>query len=528
MGSLPTLNPPQPIDVGKLVQLKSLIQAQPYQQQALEQEQQSRALAIQNQQYEIAQRQAINQAYRDAVQPDANGQPQFDTDKLTKALAASGHGEAIPGIMKGITDYQKSHADLQKAQNEVEVQGRDAGGAAGYAISKANYDPNLADAILEHQMSQPNLDPQHAQMYQQMRQQIQQDPTKVKQLADQLIAQSPKYTELQTQEAAAEARASSSRTAAARLEAELPGGPLYDPAKAELSDFLKNPPKGYKPTATDYLRYKGSVGPTATFAIQAGAFAQPPNPAAAAAAAAAPTPQAGAEAALQRLDPRMRATVKQVGEYQQKKSEILARLPGAAKENFNAALDAAYPNYSEQNYDARHKMVLDYTSGKTSQQINAINTAGGHLAALADAADALKNNNVQLVNLIANKVGVAIGKDPVTTFNTIVHRVGPELAAAYIQGGGGEGERGTTAADFDPKLGPDQLKSNLAITAKLLGSKISSNENQWKQTMERDDFRDRFLSPEAKAAFARLSPTTKTTSKQSTGGFNWGSFSEHK
>jgi hypothetical protein len=515
LGPLPTLNPPRATDLGQLAQTSLMLQAGPLELQQRRQAIQAQQLGIQEQQYQLQQRQAINDAYRQAVQPDANGQPQFDTDKLTKALAASGHGEAIPSIMKGITDYQKSHADLTEAQQKIEVASRDAGGAAGYAIQKANYDPGLADSIIQHQLSTPGLDAQHAQQYQQLRQQIQQNPQSVKQIADQLVAQSPKYTELSSQEATAAARQKTADIAEQRLAWEKQGG--LSPDKRELNTWLKDHPGKDE---ADFMKYKASLAPAATFAINAGAFATPPSPAA----AAAPTP----EAALAKLDPKMRATVKEVGEYQQKKSEILQRLPGAAKENFNAALDAVYPNYSEANYDTRHKMMLDMTSGASSKQIGAINTAGGHLNELADAADALKNNNVQLINQVANKIGVAIGQNPVTTFNTIVHRVGPELAAAYIQGGGGEGERGTTAADFDPKMGPDQLKSNLAITAKLLGSKISSTENQWKTTMERDDFRDRFLSPEAKAAFQRLSPSTKTTSKQSTGGFNWSIMPEHK
>jgi hypothetical protein len=90
--------------------------------------------------------------------------------------------------------------------------------------------------------------------------------------------------------------------------------------------------------------------------------------------------------------------------------------------------------------------------------------------------------------------------------NTIIHRVGPELTAAYVQGGGGEGERGTTAADFDPSLGNKQLKDNAAITATLLRSKIGSIENQYKNTMGRDDFQQRFITPEAQKTLQKLSP----------------------
>ena len=70
----------------------------------------------------------------------------------------------------------------------------------------------------------------------------------------------------------------------------------------------------------------------------------------------------------------------------------------------------------------------------------------------------------------------------------------------------GKEERGTTAADFDANLPPQTLKSNLGITAQLLRSKIGATENNYKQTMGRDDFQQRFITPEAQASLQRWSP----------------------
>jgi len=162
------------------------------------------------------------------------------------------------------------------------------------------------------------------------------------------------------------------------------------------------------------------------------------------------------------------------------------------------------PEFNVQRADLRR----DYTTGKQSQEINAINTALGHAGVLADAIDALKNGNVKALNLLANQAGVQVGKTPVTTFSTIVHRLGPELTKAYIQSGGTLGERGTNEEDFNPNLGPDQLKTNVAITTKLLRSKIGSLENQWNQNASpgMQKFGDRFIMPSAKRVLDTLSP----------------------
>jgi len=162
------------------------------------------------------------------------------------------------------------------------------------------------------------------------------------------------------------------------------------------------------------------------------------------------------------------------------------------------------PQWSEQ----RAQIRKDFTVGKHSTEINAINTAMGHVGVLGDAIDALNNNDIKALNRIANFVGVQTGKDNVTTFNTIVHRVGPEIAKAYIGAGGSAGERGSDEKDFDPSLGPQQLKSNVGITAKLLRSKIGALENQWNQNKSDSmpSFQDRFITPEAKAQLDKWAP----------------------
>ena len=253
--------PANPVQqLSQLAQVQNLLQAGP-------QEAQLRQQQIDQNDYELKQRQAINNAYKSAVNVDpATGQPSFDTNALTRTLAASGHGEAIPQILKGINDYQKSHVDLQEAQQKVDTSSRDAAGAAGYAIRSANYDPGLTTSIIQHQLATPNLDPQHQQMYNQMLQAIQQDPSKVKPLADQMVAMSPKYTELASQDEANKARALAAQ-------AKMPGGPLANVDRSEMTSWQQKQQAAGKPSSpADFMAYKASLAPTIALnlAAQAG------------------------------------------------------------------------------------------------------------------------------------------------------------------------------------------------------------------------------------------------------------------
>lgn len=202
------------------------------------------------------------------------------------------------------------------------------------------------------------------------------------------------------------------------------------------------------------------------------------------------------------LNPKQEATVQAILDGRMTPPSSFA-LKTPYWQNIMGAVFEKDPQFSEQ----RAQLRKGYTVGPQSKEINAINTAMGHVGVLGDSIDALNNGDVRALNAVANRVGVEIGKDPVTTFNTIVHRVGPEISRAYVGAGGGEAERGTTEKDFDPNLGPQQLRSNVAITARLLRSKIASLENQWNQNApEGQDFQSRFIMPEAQRQLDKWAP----------------------
>src|SRR5262249_30414986 len=104
----------------------------------------------------------------------------------------------------------------------------------------------------------------------------------------------------------------------------------------------------------------------------------------------------------------------------------------------------------------------------------------------------------------ANGLGLATGNSAVSVFNTIVHRLGPEIEGAYLAGGGPAGDRGTTQKDFDANLGYTQLKDNIQVSAKLFRWRIGQNEYQWSQIMGKQPM-PFTLSPEAEHAFQQIS-----------------------
>jgi hypothetical protein len=539
MGTIPAPNIPQDIAVAsqqnsaaeyaRVAALKQqTAQSQQQTQQAAAmgpgqlqmQQEQVRAAQMQN-----AQVDAMNRAYQGAFKPDANGNMALDTDALQQSLAQNHAGSAIPQIMKGITDYQTAVATHQEQMQKIQTGARDTLGNLGYTIQQAKYDPQLVHTLLADELNDPSLPPQQKQQIAQMQQQIAQNPALIQQMADQWVSQSPaqQAKEIQRQEAAAKATTAgaeqqkanaadwkdfpalgvSMNTRTGEQRSVSGGAVMTDQMMDSKAQNLMQKQKANQPldpSDTAWLqayRERKTLVPQFTINANTTGAGMIPNAAGTGGAGAAP-PTADS------IPNSIKGTVQQILDYR-------AQLPPAGRNNpTNTAIrywvNALDPQHDYTTFPARNKLMTSFTSGPESHQINAVNTALGHVGVMSDAIDALNNTNIPALNAIANKLGVAVGNTPATTLQTIVHRVGPELAAAYIQGGGGEGERGTTADDFSVNKGTAQLKANAAITAQLLRSKIGSLQNQYEQTMGRQDFQQRFITPEAQRTLTQLSP----------------------
>lgn len=252
------IQPPQqqtnPLEEYKnLIGLKSLLNTQQLQQQLApgqiqEQQQRIKSGELENQQQQMAvsQTQAINKAYSDALSVDENGNPNIDQQHLQKSLAASGHGAAIPTILKNTADYQKSFADAQKAQQDVQSSMQDSMGSVGKAIQSANYDPGVADLLLQHQLATPNLPAAYKQQLMQTEQQLKTNPAAIKTIADSLVATSQKQQQFQNALQVAGVRANT-------------------PEAKELTDFLSRNPDM---SASDYPGWKEKQTAQASQAAQ--------------------------------------------------------------------------------------------------------------------------------------------------------------------------------------------------------------------------------------------------------------------
>jgi hypothetical protein len=426
----PPAQPPNALDqASKIVQLRSLMQNQPLQQQALQQQVQAGGLGIQQQQQDLAARQALNQAYAGAMTTDSNGQATLDPNKLQQALASGPAAYQTPSVMKNIVDFQKSSVDLQTARADLQAKQADMEGSAAAAVKAAGYDPALAHIVFDSLPQTPQL--------QQIRQQID-NPQALKQIVDAAIQASPKQRELGAADTTAQARATEANTGAQRLNAQMnPQSSLYDPSQASIA-------LGTAPGAQQIQQNR-----IQTAAQTAGAEESARMPGEMALAA--------QRQALSQGDPMAAARLLVSGDATL--SELKAR--GATPEYIQQALNGAHQlsngQYNAQQAEAQYEVAKSPTNTAVFQSVKSLTAPGGTLDQIQAAAKDIPQGQIPALNSIADWTKAATGNGPMAKYAALA--VGAADDYSKVMGGG-------TGSDSSRQAALNLFKANMSPEAR--------------------------------------------------------------
>lgn len=162
------------------------------------------------------------------------------------------------------------------------------------------------------------------------------------------------------------------------------------------------------------------------------------------------------------------------------------------------------PNFDAVNYNARATTRKDFTSGKSSQSINALNTVIGHMKVLSDAADQLNNSSVPMWNTVANYSEKAMGDPRMQQFDATKKAVVDELTRVYRGSGGSEGDIKTWSDQINSSGSPAQLHGVIAQIGDLLESKVNALGEQYNQGMGTTAKPIRLTTPTAQSALETL------------------------
>jgi hypothetical protein len=507
-----------------------------------QQQQELGALQLQEQRQKIADQQKVNDAYAAAYTKNDAGVITLNRDALASSLAQHNLGQHIPAMLETLDKADKSTADALKARAQADTAMRDATGALANGVRIAGYTPDAFMVAISHMVQNKLISPDDARPYVQA---VQQDPSHVKALVDQILAQSPKQTELGTAGRTADARVQSAQTGADRLTAELPKisaetlrttqettgtQPMTLKQQADLkrqANTLAEQQRHNRATEAAANPFAGYAGPSASAPISqanppmaslppSGAppapaprpptpgTSRPGGPSTVPAPASAAVPQGlTGDAYLQTLPPEIANEVKAYAEGRRPFPQGFA-LKSPYFQTLIRMVGQYDPSFDAVNYNGRNKARLDFTAGASAKQITALNTVVGHLGDLAGKSDALGNSSFQDYNAIKNWIKTKVGSSDVTNFNTVKKGVTDELTRVWRQAGGSEQDIKTWGESLNAAQSPEQLSGAFSTITGMIGARLDALENQKQQGLGKTGADIRIITPQSKAILDRL------------------------
>jgi hypothetical protein len=201
---------------------------------------------------------------------------------------------------------------------------------------------------------------------------------------------------------------------------------------------------------------------------------------------------------LQTVPAQWRQTVKKIANYDEDPTKV-ASMRGGMREQLMQWVNQVNPAYDASQFSNRAPTRKAYTTGTQGQQINALNTAIGHLDQLIPIAEKLNNGSFVPGNEVMNRLSSMFGSQQVTNFETLKDALAGEVASVLSKGAATVSGIQAEKEKIKGASSPQQLAGYVKTLIPLLGSKLSALDYQYHQAMGPDD------------AFSALSPTSKST-----------------
>ena len=213
------------------------------------------------------------------------------------------------------------------------------------------------------------------------------------------------------------------------------------------------------------------------------------------------------DAYLATLDPGTARWVKMLDDGRMKYPNAMSQRNPEMQRKLAAALQYN-PDLDAVNAETRFKTRIDFTSGMSSKNLAALNTAMGHLETLRKAAAALNNFQSPKLNEPINRFQEKyLGKAAVNNFNTARDAFATELAKVFK--GGGAAPSLSEIEDWkkraDANQSPEQLEGFVTQAADLIGSRINAVGTQYNVGMGKASDPVTLLSPHAQEVYSKLS-----------------------
>jgi len=168
------------------------------------------------------------------------------------------------------------------------------------------------------------------------------------------------------------------------------------------------------------------------------------------------------------------------------------------------------PDFDAVNYNARAKTRADFTSGTSSRNIKALNTAIGHVGQLADQISGTASHGgfpfATTVNAIQNAAERGMGDPGITNYAQTAGAVAGELTQVFRGSGGAEADIQRYLSELDPNASEEQKKAAIANITTLLKSRLDALNDQYVKGMGTTAQPLDVLDPHSKQVLAKYLP----------------------
>lgn len=168
------------------------------------------------------------------------------------------------------------------------------------------------------------------------------------------------------------------------------------------------------------------------------------------------------------------------------------------------------PEFDAVNFNARAGTRRDFTSGKSSQNIKALNTAIGHVGQLAEQISGTASHGgfpfATTVNAIENAGARGMGSSGITKFEQTAGAVAGELTQVFRGTGGAEADIQRYMSELNSNASEEQKKAAIANIAGLLKSRLDALNDQYHKGMGTTGDDLETLDPHAKKVLSAYLP----------------------
>ena len=178
-------------------------------------------------------------------------------------------------------------------------------------------------------------------------------------------------------------------------------------------------------------------------------------------------------------------------------------LPPATGINADKIMNAVIklnPEYNARDYGLQTTAEKSFNTGKQGDKTRSLNVAVSHLATLDTAAAALHSDNIRVFNQFKQAWQRETGKAAPTNFNAVKEIVADEVVAAVVPGVGSLADRKALKDTIMATSSPAQLQGVIKQYKELLGGQLGGLEQQYNASTGKTNFKQRYLTPEARAA----------------------------